>query len=294
MWLVRSLPVVPRASGGGACPCDFSIVAGLSTLMTTTLDDIDFLTRSEHRVTVLEALADEPHEYAELKDLTGVSRVTLGRLLAQFEEKRWIVEKEQYEITPVGKIIASDLRILLETTELAQELQDVIQWLPAEIMDFDLRRLSDARVATVTNNEPYKPIERAYALCEPASRSRYVGNGTSVGFARMAADKIPSGDDQFAVVFSPSAIDAIGESPKSAALHQEMIEHGWDIYEYETTLSISMGVYDGTVLMLLIDTNGTEQGFIESDDPVVRTWAEDTFDQYKKEATAVSSDVFET
>ena len=46
--------------------------------------------------------------------------------------------------------------------------------------------------------------------------------------------------------------------------------------------------------MFLVDTNGTEQGFIESDDSVVRTWAEDTFDQYKKEATAVSSDVFET
>ena len=78
----------------GACPCDFSIVAGLSTLMTTALDDVDFLTRSEHRVTVLETLADEPHEYTELKDLTGVSRVTLGRLLAQFEEKGWIVENE--------------------------------------------------------------------------------------------------------------------------------------------------------------------------------------------------------
>ena len=46
----------------GACPCDFNIVARVATLMTTALDDVDFLTRSEHRVTVLEALADEPHE----------------------------------------------------------------------------------------------------------------------------------------------------------------------------------------------------------------------------------------
>ena len=55
-----------------------------------------------------------------------------------------------------------------------------------------------------------------------------------------------------------------------------------------------MGVYDGTVLVPLVDTNGTEQGLVESGDPIVRTWAEDTFDQYQKEATAVSSDVFET
>ena len=262
--------------------------------MTAALDDIDFLTRSEHRVTVLEALKDEPYEYAELKDLTGVSRVTLNRLLAQFEEKKWIVEDEQYKITPIGEIIASDLRVLLETTELSQELQGVIQWLPTAIMDFDLRQLDDARIATVTNNEPYKPIERAYTLCEPASRSRYIGNGTSISFARMTADKIPSGDDRFAVVFSSSAVDAIADSPKSAALHREMIEQGWDIYEHETTLPVSMGVYDGTVLMLLVDTNGTERGFVESDDPVIRTWAEDTFDQYKNQATAVSSDVFET
>jgi predicted transcriptional regulator len=270
------------------------MVAREDTLMTTALDNVDFLTRSEHRVTVLEALADEPHQYTELKDLTGVSRVTLNRLLAQFEEKRWIVETEQYEITPVGEIVASDLLTLLETTKVAQELQDVIRWLPTAAMDFDLRRLGDARIATVTSNEPHKPVERAYALCEPASQTRYIGNGTSVSFARMAADKIPSGDDRFAVVLPPSAIDTIAESPKSAPLHREMIEHGWDIYEHDTTLPISMGVYDGTVLLLLVDTNGTEQGFVESDDPVVRTWAEDTFDQYRKESTAVSSDVFET
>ena len=51
------------------CACDFCVIACLSILMTTALDDIDFLTRSEHRVTVLEALVDEPHEYTELKEI---------------------------------------------------------------------------------------------------------------------------------------------------------------------------------------------------------------------------------
>ena len=195
-------------------------------LTATALDDIDLLARSEHRVTVLEALADEPHEYTELKDLTDISRVTLNRLLAQFKQKGWIAGDEQYEITPVGEIIASDVLKLLETTELAQEIQDVIQWLSAAAMNFDLRRLSDARIVTVTSDESYKPIERAYVLCGPASRSRYIGNGTSASFARMAADKIPSGDDRFAIVFSPSVIDAIGGSSKSTALHREMVVHG--------------------------------------------------------------------
>ena len=274
------------------CPCVFNIPIVEDAPMSTPLDDVDFLTRSEYRVAVLKALANEPHEYSELMDLTGVSRVTLSRMLTQLEEKNWIVENDQYEITPVGEDIAADLSTLLETTELAQDLHDVIQWVPTTTMDFDLRRLAKAEIGTVTNNEPHKPLERAFALCEPASRSLYMGNGTSVSFARMAANKTPSTDDRFEVIFSSSAIDTISDSPQSAAFHREMIEQGWDIHESEKTLPVSMGVYDSTVLILLIDENGTEQGFIESDDPVIRSWCEDTFERYRRESHPINTDTF--
>jgi predicted transcriptional regulator len=71
-----------------------------------------------------------------------------------------------------------------------------------------------------------------------------------------------------------------------------MIEKGWDIHESEKTLPVSMGVYDSTVLILLVDENGTEQGFIESDDPVIRSWCEDTFERYRRESHPINTDTF--
>ena len=39
--------------------------------MTTPLDAVDWLTRSEHRVEVLEALAEGQRSRSELQELTG-------------------------------------------------------------------------------------------------------------------------------------------------------------------------------------------------------------------------------
>jgi len=54
------------------------------------LDDIEFLARSDHRVTALDALATRPQSRTDLRELTGVSRSTVGRTLREFEARRWI------------------------------------------------------------------------------------------------------------------------------------------------------------------------------------------------------------
>lgn len=54
------------------------------------LDDIAFLARSAHRVGVLDALAEGQRERDQLRDATGASSPTLGRILADFEERHWV------------------------------------------------------------------------------------------------------------------------------------------------------------------------------------------------------------
>lgn len=58
--------------------------------MRTPLGDIEFLARSEHRLTVLETLPEEGLTPNELKEETGIPRATIGRILGNFEERGWV------------------------------------------------------------------------------------------------------------------------------------------------------------------------------------------------------------
>jgi hypothetical protein len=49
-------------------------------------------------------------------------------------------------------------------------------------------------------------------------------------------------------------------------------------------------VVDGTVHLLIRDTNGVLQASIDTDDPVVRDWARERFDGYWAEASALDAD----
>lgn len=58
--------------------------------MTRQLDEIEFLARSAHRVGVLDVLAAGPRDRDDLRTATGASSPTIGRVLSDFEDHRWI------------------------------------------------------------------------------------------------------------------------------------------------------------------------------------------------------------
>ena len=112
--------------------------------MTTPLDAVDWLTRSEHRVEVLKALAEGQRSRSELQESTGVSRVTSNRMLAELEDRNWIRRDSQdYEITPTGRLVFEDFNRLSDTTATGQKLGDIQQYLPTEEFDFDLQRFGE-------------------------------------------------------------------------------------------------------------------------------------------------------
>ena len=139
--------------------------------MTTPLDAVDWLTRSEHRVEVLEALAEGQRSRSELQELTGVSRVTSNRMLAELEDRDWIRRDSQdYEITPTGRLVIEDFNRLSDTTATGQKLGDIQQYLPTEEFDFDLRRLGESRVTRPTEADTLAPLSRSATLMRQATQ----------------------------------------------------------------------------------------------------------------------------
>ena len=76
--------------------------------MTAGIESIEFLARSPHRVGVLEALADGPTDRRDLTETTGASSPTVGRILADFEDRQWLVrDGPTYALTALGEYVAS-------------------------------------------------------------------------------------------------------------------------------------------------------------------------------------------
>ncbi len=82
--------------------------------MDVALEEIEFLALSANRVEVLRLLATEPHSRGELAAETGASQATLGRIIADFEERSWIRRTGgEYVATATGRIVANGFTDLL-------------------------------------------------------------------------------------------------------------------------------------------------------------------------------------
>lgn len=72
------------------------------------MDEVEFLARSDHRVTVLRTLSDRPRTRADLHDATGIPQPTLGRILGDFTERNWAErDGHEYALTEPGMLVAA-------------------------------------------------------------------------------------------------------------------------------------------------------------------------------------------
>jgi len=195
--------------------------------MVDSLDEIDWLTQSENRVAVLEALQEGREERSALQELTGVSRVTSNRMLAALEEHDWIIRDEhEHEITPTGRMVAEDLDRLLDTTETAAKLGDIQQYLPVEEFDFDLRRLGNARITQPTPNDTMKPLTRSAEAVVEAAHLRLIGDAPDPIHVRAVRDLCEEDPRSVELVFIPSAYGAVTNNADMSRWFQEIFELG--------------------------------------------------------------------
>ena len=129
--------------------------------MEAPLEEIEFLARSTNRVEVLQLLATRPHTRRSLATATGASQATLGRILEDFAERSWVRhDGSEYVATATGGLVADGVAELVAILETEAKLRDVVAYLPAEAMGFDLRRLADATVTIPSRTRPSAPLQR--------------------------------------------------------------------------------------------------------------------------------------
>lgn len=258
------------------------------------LEDVAHLARSPHRVPILASLADGPRGRRELGDETGASRSTVGRILADLEERGWAERTDggEYEATPTGAFLSRELSPLVEAVAAISNLGDAVDVLPADELSIGLRHFGDASVVRPEPNEPAELGRYHTELLREASEVRtltYIAPPVSVGEAVAAG--VEDGRLSAVHVMAGGLVDYLREHPERPPSWRRYVEAGARVYEYRGHVPCHLFVADGTVHVGRPDAEpgGT---FVESRDETVRSWAIDLIDSYREEATRIGPEAF--
>jgi predicted transcriptional regulator len=257
------------------------------------LDDVAFLARSAHRVGVLEILADGPMTRRDLHDETGISRPTLGRILEPFRERNWVERRgQEYALTAWGHLLADDFAELLDTVESIQRLSDVVQQLPTDKMDFDIREFRDATVTKPTTGDVFRHVRRVEELLYNADHVRNVtptiAPGTAEEYEQQLA-RFLDGNQRAEAIIPAGALNTAEVAAHLAATVRAPLESGRAaVYLYDGTISTLLAIADGTAMLVPVDEQDIPVALVETENETIRSWVESKIDEYREQSTALT------
>lgn len=272
---------------------------------TDTLEPISYLSRSENRIQVLEALTEtipapglytSGYEPRELRDVTGASEATVSRILTEFEERGW-AERDvggEYTATPLAQSITLEFAPLLESMEAIDNLGDAVALLPLDELSISLRHFGDA---TIRQPTPHDPNDFGMYLndhLQDASVFRwitYVVPPTEMG--RVMEPPLAAGETTISGINSKSVYEFYRNTQERGPRYTLESDGTWEDlgmewYCYDGHLPCNLFIFDETVIIENSQVGRLEPGTaIETQDDTVRSWAQDTFERYREAAELV-------
>jgi len=257
--------------------------------MDEALEAAEFLARSENRVAALFELRDRAQTRAELREKTGMSQVTIGRVLEALEDRRWIeADGEAYRTTAVGDMVAESLDGFLDALAAAETLGDIARWLPTEEYDFGLDRLADADVIRPGPTDPNVTLRTAAEQVAESDHVQILTHAFSTMVTDVIHERVTAGEMTAECVFSPAVYEAL---ERAGGVNDEFLAlidaDGATFYRYDGEVPHVLAVLDDGVGIGVDDEEGLPRAVLDVSDPVVREWAVETFERYRADAVLV-------
>ena len=256
--------------------------------MESSLNEIEFLARSEHRTGVLDALAQHPHDRNDLRSTMGASSPTMGRILADFEDRRWIVRNgPTYELTPLGEFVAERFMDLRRAMETGQKLRDVMPWLPREMEGYSVDLFADATVSYPGPGYPYEPVERILQLVEDTDRMHGFGFVVLKSSALEEICRAIIDGMEFEFIYPPAALETLFAWNPTLAAEASACENCTE-FVHDSLPDVDwcgLCIYDDRVGICCSDVEtGVLKAVIDTDSPETLMWAESIYERYRNEA----------
>jgi len=256
--------------------------------MDTTPDDIVFLVSSDHRVGVLDALTDGSCDRGDLHTATGASSPTLGRILADFQDRHWIWrDGKTYQLTDLGEFVAEQFEQFGEAMASQRRLREVWPWLPHEIDGFSIELFTDVVVSQPGAGYPYRPIER---LTEHITTTELIrGFGKALLKSRNLEpffDRIRNGLE-CEYIYPPTVFNELLLWDEESVMEMATRPNYSVLLHDNLPLDDQCGicVFDDRVSICCYDPKtGMLQSLVDTGSDGMRTWAESYYEQLRSDA----------
>lgn len=258
--------------------------------MNTGLDDVRFLADSNHRVIAIDALAEGPSSRVELRDATGASSATISRLLVSFESRGWVSrDGSEYALTRLGSFVAREFTRFHDSMRTARDLRTLLRHIPIEEMGIDVSDLADASFTQPTEDNPIAVVSRYTELERRSTRSKAVAYFFPEPCVDARHEAITGGRQTLEAVFTPSVVEAaLSNCP--ARFEDIVASERTTLFVHEGDLPHLMSINDGVACYVVMDGRNGSVGLIESEDPNLLAWVEETFDAYREESTRLTTE----
>lgn len=258
--------------------------------MARSIEDIEFLARSDHRVAALRELGEGPRDRDELQGVTGASKATIARLLNEFEDRTWVVrDGHKYELTDLGQFVADEFLRLVDRMETERTLRDVWRWFPSEMSGCTVSLFADAVISFPESHSPYHPLPRFVELVESAGTMRgFSERSPKPGNYEVILQNAAEGMET-ELVFSSAVIDdmldVIAENVIEAAIDSSNLT----ILEHETfPTDAAFALFEDRLALYCRDDKGVTKVGVDTDSPEAVTWGESIYEDVWSEAHEVN------
>lgn len=256
--------------------------------MDSSIGDIEFLSRSEHRVEALRSLGEGPNTRDELQAVTGASKATIARMLNEFDDRSWVVRQgHQFELTDLGQFVADEFLRLVDRMETERSLRDVWQWFPSEAPECTVSLFADATIALPESHSPYHPLPRFVELVEAAETMRGFSEpslkpGSYEVILRNAATGMTT-ELAFPSAVIDEVVNVLAENEIDAAVDSSLT-----VFEVDTLpMDAGFALFDDVLALYCRDANGVTKAGIDTTDPEAHAWGESIFEDVRSKGAPV-------
>lgn len=254
--------------------------------MDASFELVSFLTRSENRMTVLEALGDGPGSRVDLQESTAIPRTTLSRILADFRD-RDLADRDghRFELTPLGQHLADELAALFSSVDSMTALQTVAQWLPLDTLGVAIDELEDVDVTLPTPIDPMAPVKAAAEFIEDTEHVRGFCYSVIHGPILAECRNVTERGHRFEGVIAKGVLDVVAADPELSSRLAALLTHGAaDVWVLDGVIEPQLMIADGTTMFLVADDDGTIRGLVTIGDEAIHPWAISRFEEIKQAA----------
>lgn len=130
----------------------------ITTEVNSALEDIEWVVRSNNRVSILYYLWNSPKEISKIRHELSIHRTTLRRTVEELKQKGWVQEqptRDSVRLTTAGERFVNSFDELVQTTKVINRFGFLLDRFPNTI---SISELSNQRVTNSVTVDSHAPI----------------------------------------------------------------------------------------------------------------------------------------